>query len=304
MMRPSFTTLALALSLLSAIQLAGASPTGPNLRSWVSSAGYDTYMGSRTSPCRTFASALDKTMAGGEIDIVDSENYGLANITKSITIDGQGALAAIQTTGNGIVVNAGTTDVVTIRNVSLNGFGTAWNGVRFLTGGTLILENVTISNFTGFGVEASRSSDSRLIMKNVSISNCDTGIFACTTGGNAYVDLESVKVFACGTGFMGTNGARVTMKGCNLSMNTDGLVISSALGISSRALLDNCIISNTTHGITVGPGTSLCRMSDCTISNNLVGITSNSGATLSSAGNNRITGNGTDGPIPPVFALR
>lgn len=301
MIRSFYKPLALVLVLLSANQFAGAQAT----RTWVSGVGDDVNPASRTAPCKTFGATYAKTAAGGEIDVIDAGGYGALAISKSLTIDGQGSMASIMSGAtNGIAVTAGTTDTVTIRNIAINGGGAGLSGIRLTSGGTLILENVTIFGFTRYGVDVAPSADCRVIMHNVTISNCLlAGIFASSTAGNAYVDLETVKVCGCPIGMNGANGVRVTMKGCNLSMNTNGLIIAST-GTSSRALLENCIITNTTNGITVGPGTSLCRMSNCTISNNLVGLVANSGSTLSSAGNNLITGNGTDGPTPTVFALK
>jgi hypothetical protein len=42
---------------------------------------------SRTAPCKTFAGAISKTAAGGEINCLDPGGYGTVTITKSITID-------------------------------------------------------------------------------------------------------------------------------------------------------------------------------------------------------------------------
>ncbi len=62
-------------------------------RTWVSGVGDDVNPCSRTAPCKTFAGAISKTAAGGEINILDPGGYGAVTITKSITIDGVGLLA-------------------------------------------------------------------------------------------------------------------------------------------------------------------------------------------------------------------
>src|SRR5262245_3894176 len=110
-------------------------------RTWVSGVGDDANPCSRTAPCKTFAGAISKTAVGGEIDALDPGGYGAVTITKAITIDGGGNLASILVSGtNGIVINAPASAVVTIRNISINGFGTGLNGIRFLSGGTLHIE--------------------------------------------------------------------------------------------------------------------------------------------------------------------
>ncbi|MFP5288427.1 MAG: hypothetical protein ACLGI9_22010, partial [Thermoanaerobaculia bacterium] len=86
-------------------------------RTWVSGVGDDVNPCSRTAPCKTFAGAISKTAAGGEISVLDPGGYGAITITKAITISGDGTLASILAAGtNGIVVNAGAADKVVIRN--------------------------------------------------------------------------------------------------------------------------------------------------------------------------------------------
>ena len=63
-----------------------------NSRSWVASNGNDGSDCSRANPCMTFNGALAKTNAGGEINVVDSGDYGAgALIDKSIVIQNDGA---------------------------------------------------------------------------------------------------------------------------------------------------------------------------------------------------------------------
>src|ERR1700730_8843316 len=93
-------------------------------RTWVSGVGDDVNPCSRTAPCKTFAGAISKTAAGGEIDALDPGGYGAVTITKAITIDGGGGqVAGILVTGgtNGINVQAGASDIVTLRNLRING---------------------------------------------------------------------------------------------------------------------------------------------------------------------------------------
>src|SRR5215207_9664852 len=118
-------------------------------RTWVSGVGDDVNPCSRTAPCKTFAGAISKTAAGGEISVLDPGGFGAVNITKSITINGDGTLAGILSSlTNGIIVNAGVNDVVTIRNVSINGAGNGINGIRYLAGKHLIVENCSIYGVT------------------------------------------------------------------------------------------------------------------------------------------------------------
>src|SRR5256885_3377457 len=77
-------------------------------RTWVSGVGDDANPCSRTAPCKTYAGAISKTAAGGEISVLDPGGFGALTITKAITINGDGTLAsALASTVSAIVINAG-----------------------------------------------------------------------------------------------------------------------------------------------------------------------------------------------------
>ena len=76
-------------------------------RTWVSGVGDDANPCSRTAPRKTFAGAISKTAAGGEIDCLDSAGYGALTITKGITVNCLGVIGSVLVSGtNGIVVQA------------------------------------------------------------------------------------------------------------------------------------------------------------------------------------------------------
>src|SRR5438445_3623083 len=82
-------------------------------RTWVSGVGDDANPCSRTAPCKTFAGAISKTAAAGEISVLDPGGYGAVTITKSISIVAAGAEGSILGSGtNGVAINAAPTDVV------------------------------------------------------------------------------------------------------------------------------------------------------------------------------------------------
>src|SRR5215471_3029045 len=94
-------------------------------RTWVSGVGDDVNPCSRTAPCKTFAGAISKTAAGGEINCIDPGGFGTVTITKSITINCHEVFGSILASGtNGINVNALSTDKVVLRNLQINGAGT------------------------------------------------------------------------------------------------------------------------------------------------------------------------------------
>src|SRR3954468_6938399 len=135
---------------------------GQATRTWVSGIGDDANPCSLTAPCKTFAGAISKTAPHGEISVLNPGGFGELTINKSITISGDGTLAGvIASTGtNGIIVNAGPSDVVVIRGISINGVGGGTNGIRFVAGGQLHVENVTIYAVTQQGIDFNPSTNS------------------------------------------------------------------------------------------------------------------------------------------------
>src|SRR3954451_4960061 len=106
------------LVVLVALALTG-SAFGQATRTWVSGVGDDANPCSRTAPCKTFAGAISKTAAGGEINTLDPGGFGGVTINKSLTIKGGGGdIAGVLVSGtNGIVINAAATDKVSIKNL-------------------------------------------------------------------------------------------------------------------------------------------------------------------------------------------
>src|SRR5215470_9453775 len=107
-------TLAIFLGFLTPL-LASAPAHAQATRTWVSGVGDDANPCSRTAACKTFAGAITKTAAGGEINCLDPGGFGGVTITKAITIDCTGTHGSILVAGtNGIIVNAGDNDKVVI----------------------------------------------------------------------------------------------------------------------------------------------------------------------------------------------
>src|SRR6185437_5724808 len=141
-------------------------------RTWVSGVGDDANPCSRTAPCKTFAGAISKTAAAGEIDALDPAGYGAVTITKPITIDGGGQVASVLVSGtNGIVVQAGPNDVVILPHLRINGIGTGINGVRWLAGRALTLENCDIFGFPTTGIDLEKNDGGKAFIRNTVVQN-------------------------------------------------------------------------------------------------------------------------------------
>lgn len=277
-------------------------------RTWVSGVGDDANPCSRTAPCKTFAGAISKTAASGEISVLDPGGFGVVTITKAITINGDGTLAGILSAGTtGIIVNAGVNDVVYIRNVSINGAGTGLNGIRYLAGKALHVENCNIygiGNSTagnGHGIFANLTASGTVFVKDTNIKTCAvSGITVQTSAGFLGGTLEHVRLEALPTGLLIGNNSFVSVRDSVINFNTTAGVSITGSG-SPTGSFDNCMINNNPTGISVG-ATGIMNLSSSTLESNTTAISSAAPqANLRSSGNNRLLGNTSDGATLTVI---
>src|SRR5438552_9649175 len=200
-------------------------------RTWVSGVGDDVNPCSRTAPCKTFAGAISKTAAGGEIDVLDPGGFGAVSITKSIAIENDGALAGGLVSGtNGIVVSAAASDVVTIRGLILEGLGTSLSGINFTSGGSLHVENCTIEGFN-VGISFAPSATSSLYVKDTIIrKNTTTGgggvLVKPGTSGRADVSFDHVRLEGNFFGFRGEDRTTANIRDSISNGNaTNGVLV-------------------------------------------------------------------------------
>ncbi len=271
-------------------------------RTWVSGVGDDANPCSRTAPCKTFAGAISKTAAGGEISVLDPGGFGAVTITKAITINGDGTLAGILAAGtNGIIVNAGVNDVVIIRGISINGANSGLSGIRFLAGKHLHVESCTISNFQSFGIEGANASAAEMSISDCSFTKVNIGIRVSSAAGNL-VSIDNVRINRNNFGIdaLGgvTNVFHSVISHTNQSASSAGVV---AEGTSILNVSD-CTVTNNSIGMEAFTPGSTLRFSNCTVHKNTTGIFVAGGATCDRFGNSAVFGNTTD--ISGVTTLR
>jgi hypothetical protein len=290
-------------------------------RTWVSGTGDDVNPCSRTAPCKTFAGAISKTAAGGEINCLDPGGYGAVTITKSITIDCHytegGALAG----GNGIVVNDGgtatpNTAVVVIRGLDIFGVNPPLNGVRFIAGASLTIEDSIIRRFNAansFGVSFQPAAAAKLYMNNVLVSSNGSGatgggILVQPTGaaGNAKVTLVDVRSNDNGgmglkvdsTGNSNASGVTVLVHKSQFNGNAgEGMRAIMGAGTNPvRVMVTESTFSfNGLSGI-AGDGFGVqMRVGNTTVTGNATGVDAFNASIISSYGDNRVIANPATG---------
>jgi hypothetical protein len=297
-------------------------------RTWVSGVGDDANPCSRTAPCKTFAGAISKTAAGGEISVLDPGGFGAVTITKSISIinDYSGEAGILASGTNGITVNAGASDIVILRGLVIDGAppGTpGLNGIRFLNGAALHVQKCLIKNFTGAapngaGILFAPSGTAELYVDDTFIANTGTaggggGIFIQPTGaGVARVSIDNVRSennthgiradSTTTTGSITANIYRSTAAG-----NTgSGVLAQSAVaaGTPINMMISNSGLLVNNNGLNaIGSGVTV-RIGNSTITGSLnLGVNIGSSATVLSYKNNQIDGNNNNGtPVTAVGA--
>jgi hypothetical protein len=269
-------------------------------RTWVSGVGDDVNPCSRTAPCKTFAGAISKTAAGGEISVLDPGGFGTVTITKSITIDGTGVVASIvNSLTNGINVNAGVNDLVVLRNLTINGAGTGLNGIRFLQGGTLILEGCVISGNTQMGVDiAPTAAAAQVVLVDTIVRNSAGGALHVQPfgGTTVRVTVDNSRFERSLFGIRAEDGAKVTVNRSIAANNTNnGFLATSGGGLTEMNLEGAVASNNGTNGIVTSGGPALIRISNSTVTGNATGLNASAGGQILSYGSNRIAGNTVNG---------
>jgi hypothetical protein len=286
-------------------------------RTWVSGVGDDANPCSRTAPCKTWAGAIAKTAPGGEIDALDPGGFGALTITKSITLDGGGGqVASVLVAGtNGITVAAQSNDVVTIRNLRLDGLlGNGTNsgnagltGISFLSGKVLNIENVNIFGFNTAGISANLGAAASLSISNTVIENTGTctpascgsgvgdGIFVASSSGLIKVQITDSAVFASSNNGIeaGANSRIVVHHSKVENSGASGITASAS---SSQATISFSDVDFNVNGLTATAGGSANVAFSNFAYNTSCGL-NNSGGSLASFGNNRLIGAAVCGTV-------
>ena len=285
-------------SLLAAatLSLTAATASAQATRTWVSGVGDDANPCSRTAPCKTFAGAISKTAAGGEIDAIDPGGFGAVTISKGITIDAHNVMGGVLVAStNAFVISAGPNDVVTLRGLSITATPTTPGlaGVSIISAGAVHVEDCLISNYSTAAIRMTPASGTTtLYVKHSTLSENAAGIII---GGAGTMQATIVKSTFSNNpiGLQATDTARVTIhESVFTGSSGDGVNTGIALlsQNSAEINMDHGLISLNTVGVLA---TSTVRLSEVMLGHNTTGL---SGAKVASFGNNRVqAGNGTNG---------
>jgi hypothetical protein len=293
--------------LAGAVMLCTTSLFAQATRTWVSGVGDDVNPCSRTAPCKTFAGAISKTASGGIIDALDPGGYGAVTITKPITIEGNGTLASGLASGtNGVIVNitTGTNKDVVLRNLLLDGSGTTLglNGIRFIAGDSLTVENCSIEQFSNAGIQFEPTGTARLNVSKTTITAMVThGIHVRpAVGGVARVSIWESDIVKNATGITiaDANNTPIafSISRSRIANNTvDGIFANSTTASGITALVvGNDISHNAGVGLRTAGANGRIRAANNLITGNGTGTSAPAGE-LCSFLNNQVSGNSANG---------
>ena len=297
---------------LSLLLLAGAGiAQAQATRTWVSGVGDDANPCSRTAPCKTFAGAISKTAAGGEIDALDPGGFGAVTITKSLTIDGGGGqVASILVAGtNGIVIYAQSNDVVTLRNIRIQGLlgnatnsgNAGLNGVNILSAAKVTIDHCFIDGFGQNGINVAPNVSSN---PNTQVTINDTTVQNSMGDGLKVSGLSSqvtARVAVWNSRFFNNNNGVDVLEASAVDVRNSasagnaksGFVLLATSSTSTLSLSDSQSANNRSYGVRaygVASGTQTAKvfLSNVSTSGNVVGVSAAPGNEITSYKNNAI----------------
>jgi hypothetical protein len=272
-------------------------------RTWVSGVGDDANPCSRTAPCKTFAGAISKTAAGGQIDCLDPGGFGAITITKSMTIDCGPFAGGILNAGNvnGVIVNAGANDKVVLRNLLIQGtVGTSpgLNGIRFLAGRELVLNHVFIQGQNGFCIDVNKTALGILYVKNSFLTECATGINLTSTA-TLVAAIETTTFAGLGGNGVAASGAAVIASVTKSAFENIGTncMVASTSGATVNAA-DNMFANCAGVGMNASASGAIITATDNRFYNNGAAFAVAAGGVFLSGGDNKVAPVASAGPAP------
>jgi hypothetical protein len=291
-----------------------AAVTGLNAahRSFVASYGLDTNPCTLAAPCRGFQAAVNVVDPGGEVVALDSAGYGTMTINKAVQVIVPPGVHAGITAGtlfNGVTVNAGASDVVTLRGLHLTRADTFNSGILFVNGAALFVENCVIEKFST-GIEFQPAAGARLSVKGTVVRNSGfAGIFVGSAGGVARAVIEDSWLENDQTGVDARGNSNVLVRGTVAIRNSFAGFVSgnNPAGQPARLTVENSVVTQNVTGIRASAsagGTTVVVSNNLITDNTIAGLTNDGGtAAMESRGNNTVRGNGanTSGAAITIF---
>ncbi len=275
-------------------------------------------------PCRTIGHALGSVAGnGGAISCLDAGPYTESfNAGLSFTLDCRGV---VYTSSSGFAISllpgGNPNPLVVFRNAIFDGSAGGGGAVQ-ITGASVVFENCTFQNFTaapgtailfapsaavayltirdslfannglgtsggGIIIQPSGSGSAHAVIERTTVENNTYGIFANNTGGTGTILLHIKDSTVANSAF-------------------NGISAYTAVSITAIVIDHSSSLINGGSGILAQGSGGLVFLTDTTVMSNVTGLSATSGGAIYSYGNNRLTGNASDGvtPVTSGFTLK
>jgi hypothetical protein len=276
-------------------------------RTWVSGVGDDANPCSRTAPCKTFAGAISKTSAAGEINCLDPGGFGAVTITKAISIICIGVEGGVLVSGTpGITISAGATDTVVLDGLDFEGIGSGTIGINIISAGTVHVRNTLVRGFTT-GINMTGSVAMFVDLANSTVmDNTGEGIFCKPTGVPVRIMMDHVIMsHNSGDGFIANgNGGGTIKASIRASESVDngaaGFAALSSTSVAQLMIDASSAVNNNTSGIGASGAGAIIRFTRSSVTANTTGVSQDTGGMALSYGTNSVDGNGSDGVFTTI----
>ena len=293
-------------------------PAAPALaqrdRVFVASYGSDSNPCTFGSPCKTFQQAIDVVAQGGEVTAIDSAGFGTFTISHAVTITSpngvEAGVAAPASFANAITINAGSSDIISLNGLTLDGDNVAHTtGIQFTAGGSLEIQNCVIRNFTT-GINLEGQTSYTFAVSNTLVSHNAIDGIDVNPGSTANVTavLDHVETNDNGNGGIDIEGntspgtLQVTVSDSVSAKNQIGILSNTFTGTANVMVRNSTIANNTGDGLSANNTGVIILVTRSTITGNGTGWSAASGGTVTTFSDNNIVGNGSVNTAPTSTA--
>ena len=255
---------------LSIVAAAAATPAfALSQRTFVASYGVDggNLSCSLLNPCRSFNIAIGNTNPGGELVILDTAGYGPMTINKAMKIIGPsgvyGGISSITPGTDGITINAGDNDIVTLRGLDVAGLGGLY-GINVVNAGAVHIQSTSVSGFFQAGGACIRLNTTRFIglaIVDSFLRDCSTGLLVNSNSTNrVLIDVENTLVENMAAAGLSLSGSyAVNLRNSSVVGTNVGVLTSDTIDNTfSRLNVDDSLFTSNFGGAikTTGAGSA------------------------------------------------
>ena len=216
---------------------------------------------------------------------------------------------------NGITVSAGSSDIVVLRGLDIEGIGSGLDGVKFNPGAELRVEKCNIRGFLGApgnGIHFAPTGTSQLFVLDTVIADnnkgsMSAGILIQPSGtGTASELIDGVKMLNSGNGLI-VDGTQTTGNQMNIVLRNSAVSGNSFTGIQvvaaagqtfTRVIISDTAVTTNTTGISSSGQGSDVTLAYAIVSGNTTGITFTAPGDIRSYQTNQLAGNDTTNGTP------